>query len=209
MSSWLTLRRRLICPVYRRSSFQKALSTNIGIILKLLCFKLLIIFCVYFLDNEVKPHILNNFITNIVEHDISTNKTDGRIVTRFPPEPNGYLHLGHAKSINFNFLLAKAYGGVTHMRFDDTNPSKEDIEYVNSILDDVRWLVTGEKLSSKQLPEPWFGNIRFASNYFPTMYDAAEYLIENQLAYVCHLSYGKNLQFLTPNFLYLCHTIFI
>jgi glutaminyl-tRNA synthetase len=113
------------------------------------------------------------------------------VVTRFPPEPNGYLHLGHAKSINFNFQIAKEYKGVTHMRFDDTNPAKENMEYVNSILDDVRWLVTGEIEPST---DPWEGPVRHASDYFPALYDAAEYLISNGLAYVDDLSPCKCLK---------------
>lgn len=129
-----------------------------------------------------------NFITNIIDDDLTTGATGRRVVTRFPPEPNGYLHLGHAKSINLNFAVAKAYGGVTHMRFDDTNPAKEDIEYVRSILDDVRWLVTG-KLQPEE--DPWFGPVRHASSYFPTIYEAAEYLITKGLAYVDEQSAGK------------------
>jgi glutaminyl-tRNA synthetase len=109
-------------------------------------------------------------------------------VTRFPPEPNGYLHLGHAKSINFNFGVAKSYNGVTHMRFDDTNPSTEDVEYVNSILRDVRWLVTG---MVRPDADPWFGPIRYASSYFPVLYEGAEYLIKHGLAYVDHLTQGR------------------
>ncbi len=110
------------------------------------------------------------------------------MVTRFPPEPNGYLHLGHAKSINFNFAVAKAYNGVTHMRFDDTNPAKEDVEYINSILQDVKWLVKGD-VNTKEVP--WFGAVRHASDYFQAIYDSAEYLIEQELAYVDELSAGK------------------
>jgi glutaminyl-tRNA synthetase len=110
------------------------------------------------------------------------------VVTRFPPEPNGYLHLGHAKSINFNFAVAKAYKGVTHMRFDDTNPAKEEVEYINSILQDVKWLVKGD-VDAKEMP--WFGPVRHASDYFQTIYDSAEYLIKQGLAYVDELSAGK------------------
>jgi hypothetical protein len=127
-----------------------------------------------------------NFITNIIENDLRENKNGGRIVTRFPPEPNGYLHLGHAKSICFNFGVAKHYKGVTHMRFDDTNPAKEEMEYVNSILQDVRWLV-----STDEKKEPWEGPIRHASDYFQIIYDAAVYLIKQGLAYVDDLTPGK------------------
>ncbi len=140
-------------------------------------------------ESSTKPlSFLKNFISNIIEDDLSKHKNGGRVVTRFPPEPNGYLHLGHAKSISFNFGVARHFGGVTHMRFDDTNPSKEDMEYVRSILDDVSWLVTGE---TKCQPPPWFGEIRHASDYFPVIYNAAEYLIQNNLAYVDDSSSGR------------------
>ena len=85
-----------------------------------------------------------NFITNLVKKDISDNKNGGFVRTRFPPEPNGYLHLGHAKSICLNFGIASQFGGKTNMRFDDTNPAREDMEYVKAILDDVCWLLNGE-----------------------------------------------------------------
>lgn len=127
-------------------------------------------------------------MTFVIENDIAKGFNGGRVVTRFPPEPNGYLHLGHAKSINFNFGVAKAYNGVTHMRFDDTNPAKEDMEYVKSILSDVKWLMTGSANSEQA---PWFGPVRHASDYFQTIYDAAEYLITNGLAYVDHLTPGN------------------
>jgi tRNA synthetases class I (E and Q), catalytic domain len=131
--------------------------------------------------------LTKNFITNIIDDDIAANRNGGRVVTRFPPEPNGYLHLGHAKSICFNFGVAKAYNGVTHMRFDDTNPAKEEIEYVNSILDDVRWLVSGDTKADA----PWEGKIRHASDYFEIIHDCAVYLIKNGLAYVDDLTPGK------------------
>lgn len=130
---------------------------------------------------------LKNFITNIIDSDLKHHWNGGRVVTRFPPEPNGFLHLGHAKSINFNFNVAKAYNGVTHMRFDDTNPAKEDMVYVRSILDDVNWLVTG---SIKPDSPPWFGEIRHASDYFDAIHDSAVYLIKQGLAYVDDLSAG-------------------
>ena len=82
--------------------------------------------------------LLSNFVSNKIEADLARGANGGRVVTRFPPEPNGYLHLGHAKSINLNFGLASAYGGVTHMRLDDTNPAAEKVEYINSILYDMR-----------------------------------------------------------------------
>ena len=82
----------------------------------------------------------SDFIRDIIAKDLQVNKNDGRVVTRFPPEPNGYLHIGHAKSICLNFGIAAEHGSVCHLRFDDTNPTKEDVEYVESIQDDVRWL---------------------------------------------------------------------
>src|SRR5277367_2777276 len=87
--------------------------------------------------------VTNNFIRQIVSDDCAAGKHGGRVVTRFPPEPNGYLHLGHAKSICLNFGIARDFGGVCHLRFDDTNPAKEDIEYVDSITADVKWLIAG------------------------------------------------------------------
>lgn len=116
-----------------------------------------------------------NFIEEIMEADGASGKHGGRICTRFPPEPNGYLHIGHAKSICINFGLARKYGGSTNLRFDDTNPVKEDVEYVDSIRDDVRWLGFD-----------WAGE-HYASDYFPFLYDYAEYLIGQGRAYVCDL----------------------
>lgn len=132
--------------------------------------------------------ISKNFIVNIIEDDIKCERNGGRVVTRFPPEPNGYLHLGHAKSINFNFGVARNFGGLTNMRFDDTNPEKEKMEYVNSILDDVRWLVTD---STKPTSDPWDGLVRHASDYFETLYEAAVFLIRTGLAYVDDLTPGE------------------
>ncbi|MDR1923708.1 MAG: glutamine--tRNA ligase/YqeY domain fusion protein [Planctomycetaceae bacterium] len=119
-----------------------------------------------------------NFIEQIVEHDLSEGKNGGRVATRFPPEPNGYLHIGHAKSICLNYGLAKKYGGQFVMRFDDTNPSKEETEYVESIIEDVKWL-TGDNLT---------GRIRYASDYFEQMYTWAEELIKKGKAYICNQS---------------------
>lgn len=118
-----------------------------------------------------------NFITEIIENDLKTGKHGGSVVTRFPPEPNGYLHIGHAKSICLNFGTARQYGGVCHMRLDDTNPTKEDTEYVDSILEDVRWL-GGD----------WGDHIYYASDYFDKLYEYAEELIRKGKAYVCDLS---------------------
>lgn len=135
--------------------------------------------------------MFKNFVTNIIDSDIAAGKNGGRVVTRFPPEPNGYLHLGHAKSISINFGLANHYNGVTHMRFDDTNPEKEEMEYIRSILDDVRWLVgsnASSTSSSGETSAPWHGPVRHASDYFQTLYDGAEYLIQQGLAYVDDLT---------------------
>ena len=125
--------------------------------------------------DPAEPQSLN-FIEEIMEADRASGKHGGRVLTRFPPEPNGYLHIGHAKSICINFGLAKKYGGTTNLRFDDTNPTKEDIEYVDSIREDVRWLGFA-----------WAGEY-YASDYFPKLYDYAEYLIQEGKAYVCDLS---------------------
>ena len=119
--------------------------------------------------------ISNNFIKNIIIDDLETGKHD-HIVTRFPPEPNGYLHIGHAKSICLNFGLAKEFNGTVNMRFDDTNPLKEDEEYVNSIKNDIEWL--GFK----------WNNLYFASDYFDEMYNRAVLLIKKGKAYVDDLS---------------------
>ena len=117
--------------------------------------------------------------TNFIEEAIDESLKNGvhkKIVTRFPPEPNGYLHIGHAKAICINFGLKQKYGGVCNLRFDDTNPSKEDVEYVNSIQEDIKWLgVTWD-------------NVFFASDYFDKMYECAVLLIKKGLAYVCDLS---------------------
>ena len=117
-----------------------------------------------------------NFIQEIIDDDQKTGKFEGRVHTRFPPEPNGYLHIGHAKSICLNFGLAAEYGGKCNLRFDDTNPVKEDIEYINSIMEDVRWLGF-----------EWDG-LYYASDYFEQLYEWAEQLIQAGKAYVCDLS---------------------
>jgi len=118
-----------------------------------------------------------DFIRQIVEDDLRTNKHDGRVLTRFPPEPNGYLHIGHAKSICLNFGVADEYGGMTNLRFDDTNPKTEDVEYVESIQRDVRWLGFD-----------WADRLYRASDYFEWFYECAVKLVENGQAYVCDLS---------------------
>ena len=118
-----------------------------------------------------------NFIEEIIEEHNRTGRFGGRVHTRFPPEPNGYLHIGHAKSICLNFGLAVKYGGKFNLRFDDTNPTKEEQEYVDSIIDDVRWL-GGD----------WEDRVFYASDYFEQLYDWAEQLIKEGKAYVCDLS---------------------
>ena len=117
-----------------------------------------------------------NFIEKIITEDLANGKVD-TVQTRFPPEPNGYLHIGHAKSIWLNFGLAERFGGSCNLRFDDTNPEKEDVEYVESIKKDVQWLGYS-----------WSGDIRFASDYFDQFYEWAIYLIKAGKAYVDHLS---------------------
>ena len=117
---------------------------------------------------------------NFIEQEIDKDLAEGvytEVCTRFPPEPNGYLHIGHAKSILLNSGLAKEYGGTFHLRFDDTNPMKEDMEFVESIKEDVQWLGADYK-----------DHLYFASNYFDTMYECAVKLIKKGKAYVCDLS---------------------
>jgi len=117
-----------------------------------------------------------NFLEQIIQRDLAEGKYQ-QVTTRFPPEPNGYLHIGHAKSICLNFGLAEKFNGRCNLRFDDTNPAKEDQEYVQAIMDDVRWLGFH-----------WDGEVRYASNYFDQLFEWALYLIKAGKAYVCHLS---------------------
>jgi len=126
-------------------------------------------------ENGDKPAV-SNFIRTIIDRDLETGKTK-KVVTRFPPEPNGYLHIGHAKSICLNFGLARDYGGTCHLRFDDTNPIKEESEYVESIIEDVRWLGFD-----------WEDKLFFSSDYFDQLYEYAEILIKDGKAYVCDLT---------------------
>ncbi|MDX1776158.1 MAG: glutamate--tRNA ligase family protein, partial [Desulfobulbales bacterium] len=118
-----------------------------------------------------------NFIAAIISADIKAQKHEGRVMTRFPPEPNGYLHIGHAKSICLNFGLAADYNGVCNLRFDDTNPIKEEQEYIDSILEDVRWLGFD-----------WQDRLYYASDYFEKFYEFALFLISKGKAYVDSLS---------------------
>lgn len=127
-------------------------------------------------QNEKSKSEGKNFIYNIIEEDIKNNKNEGKIITRFPPEPNGYLHIGHAKAICLSFSAAAKYGGKCNLRFDDTNPANEDMEYVNSIEEDVKWL--GFSWDKKF----------WASDYFEKMYECAEKLIQTGDAYVCDLN---------------------
>jgi glutaminyl-tRNA synthetase len=114
-----------------------------------------------------------DFLRAIVSADVRSGAHDGRVITRFPPEPNGYLHIGHAKSICLNFGIAQEFGGRCHLRFDDTNPETEEQEYVDSIMEAVRWLGFD-----------WGEHLYFGSDYFDRMYEAAEHLVRNGDAYV-------------------------
>ncbi len=127
--------------------------------------------------NTIESTVATNFIKNIILEDLKAGKNDGRVITRFPPEPNGYLHIGHAKSICLNFGLAKEFGGRCHLRFDDTNPAKEEIEYIESIKEDVRWLGFD-----------WGEHLYYASDYFDQLYDYAVQLIRMGKAYVDSLT---------------------
>src|SRR5512144_468852 len=118
-----------------------------------------------------------DFIRSIVEEDVAAGRRGGRVATRFPPEPNGYLHIGHAKSICLNFGVAQEFGGTCNLRFDDTNPTKEDVEYVESIIDSVHWLGFD-----------WGDRLRYASDYFDTIYDYTVHLVRDGKAYVDELS---------------------
>jgi glutaminyl-tRNA synthetase len=125
------------------------------------------------LDNNKEAAPKSNFIHQMVEKDLAEGKNNGKILTRFPPEPNGYLHIGHAKSICLNFGIAQKYGGLTNLRFDDTNPEKEEDEYVRSIMEDVRWLGFD-----------WGDRLYYASDFFQNLYDFAVKLITEDKAYV-------------------------
>ena len=118
-----------------------------------------------------------NFIRTVIQDDTASGRWGGRVVTRFPPEPNGYLHIGHAKAISIDFGLAQEFGGTCHLRFDDTNPAKEEVEYVDAIQEDIRWL-----------GYDWGPHLYYASDYFEQLYLWAEELIRRGLAYVDDLS---------------------
>jgi glutaminyl-tRNA synthetase len=127
--------------------------------------------------NKSPMDLPSNFIQDIISADLKAGKNQGRVHTRFPPEPNGYLHIGHAKSICLNFGLAQANGGLCNLRFDDTNPSKEEVEFVDSIMNDVRWLGFD-----------WEERLYYASDYFEQLYEWAVQLIKDGKAYVCDLN---------------------
>ena len=126
----------------------------------------------------------SNFIRSMISKDISSGKHSGRVLTRFPPEPNGYLHIGHAKSVCLNFSLARENNGACNLRFDDTNPEKESQEYVDAIKENIKWL--GFK---------WNGDVRYSSNYFDHLYNLAMQLIQNGKAFVCSLSAEQSREF--------------
>lgn len=127
------------------------------------------------ISSELRTPV-SNFIRNIIDKDLQTGKHT-KIVTRFPPEPNGYLHIGHTKSICLNFGIARDYSGVCHLRFDDTNPEAEDIEYVESIMEDIKWLGWD-----------WKDKLFYASDYYEKLFEYAEILIRDGKAFVCDLS---------------------
>ena len=129
---------------------------------------------------ESTEPITKDFIREIIDEDLRTNKYKGRVHTRFPPEPNGYLHIGHAKSICLNFGIAEDYKGLCNLRFDDTNPTKEEEEYVQSIIDNVKWLGFD-----------WEDRLFFASDYFEKMYEYALQLVKAGKAYVDDLPADK------------------
>ncbi len=128
------------------------------------------------LDSTETSNKANNFIASLIESELADGIVD-KVVTRFPPEPNGYLHIGHAKAICLNFGLAQTFGGDCHLRFDDTNPGKEEQEFVDAIKEDVKWLGFS-----------WSGEVCYASDYFDQFYDWALHLIRNKNAYVCDLT---------------------
>jgi len=133
-------------------------------------------------DTDLKAP--SNFVRTMISKDISSGKHSGRVLTRLPPEPNGYLHIGHAKSVCLNFSLAMENDGVCNLRFDDTNPEKESQEYVDAIKENIKWL--GFK---------WNGDVRYSSNYFDHLYNLATQLIQNGKAFVCSLTAEQSREF--------------
>ena len=132
------------------------------------------------MNDNVNNEIVNkpsNFIHEMIDEDLKTQKNGDRVNTRFPPEPNGYLHIGHAKSICLNFGIAQRYNGMCNLRFDDTNPAKEEVEYVDSIMEDVKWLGF-----------TWDDRLYYASDYFEQLYTWAEQLIMQGDAFVDDLT---------------------
>jgi len=133
---------------------------------------------------SAEPKKAHNFIQSMIEDAAANGEHTGKVVTRFPPEPNGYLHIGHAKSICLNFGIAESFDGVCTLRFDDTNPEKESQEYIDAIKKDVQWL-----------GYEWAGEVRYASDYFDAIYDFAVELIEKGKAYVCALTADQMAQY--------------
>ena len=128
-------------------------------------------------EETTEEVVSKNFIEQIIDEDLATGRCNKKIITRFPPEPNGYLHIGHAKSILLNYGLAQKYNGEFNLRFDDTNPTKEKTEFVESIKKDVEWI--GAKFEDR---------LFYASDYFEQMYECAVKLIKKGKAYVCDLT---------------------
>ena len=129
------------------------------------------------MSDTVKDNEPVDFIRNIISEDVKNNKNDGKVITRFPPEPNGYLHIGHAKAFCLNFSVAKEFEGVCHLRFDDTNPVKEDDEYIHAIMRDIKWMGFD-----------WKDHLHYASDYYEKLYSYAVELIKKGKAFVCELS---------------------
>jgi len=135
-------------------------------------------------ENSNEESVSLDFVRTIVSDDCKTGKWQSQVITRFPPEPNGFLHIGHAKSICLNFGIAAEFNGKCNLRFDDTNPSKEEQAYVDSIIKDIEWLGWS-----------WNGKPLFASDYFQQMYDYAAQLIKKGKAYVCDLTAEETRQY--------------
>ncbi|HPX56130.1 MAG TPA: glutamate--tRNA ligase family protein, partial [Syntrophales bacterium] len=134
--------------------------------------------------DQVQSPSPSDFIREIIEKDLENGKNHGRVATRFPPEPNGYPHIGHAKSVCLNFGIAKQYGGTCNLRMDDTDPSGEDMEYVNSIIEDIKWLGFD-----------WDDRLYYASDYYEKLYQYALQMIKSAKAYVCELTAEETRQY--------------